>query len=284
MSQAFRARKRWGQHFLIDPGVPAAIAEAAELTPADRVLEIGPGGGALTRELAARAGSVVAVELDKRLAPELAALEAEFPQLRVVWADFLATSFPELGVEEAGCKVIANIPYYITTPILLKLLHADELERGPFAALTPRPARILLMVQEEVAARLLAEPGTKAYGSVTVLVRYAATVRRVLKVPRTAFRPKPQVDSAVIMLEPRLQAPVEVGDARLFSRVVRAAFNQRRKMLGNALKAAAFDPEALQRAFAAVGIDPQRRGETLSLEEFASLARQLRPAVEAQLS
>jgi 16S rRNA (adenine1518-N6/adenine1519-N6)-dimethyltransferase len=274
-TQGFRTKKRFGQNFLKDPAIPAAIVEAAELTKADRVLEIGPGQGALTRGLLEAAGEVVAVELDTRLAPTLEALQAEQPHLRVVWGDFLATTFAELGLSETGTKVIANIPYYITSPILLKLLHADTIERAPLETVPEWPERIILMVQAEVAHRLLAKPGTKDYGSLSVICQYAAEISQVVRVPRTAFVPRPQVDSMVVMLKPRKTPPIDVQDPKRFFQVVRAAFGLRRKTLSNALKGAGFEQAKLAAAFAATGIDPVRRGETLSLEEFAALARAL---------
>ncbi|MNX83502.1 Ribosomal RNA small subunit methyltransferase A [compost metagenome] len=274
-TQGFRTKKRFGQNFLKDPAVPAAIIEAAELTTTDKVLEIGPGQGALTRGLLAEAGEVVAVEIDTRLTSTLEALQAEQPHLRVVWGDFLQTSFEELGLPEAQTKVVANIPYYITSPILLKLLHGDAIERAPIESIPAWPERIILMVQEEVAKRLLAKPGTKDYGSLSVICQYAAEITPVIRVPRTAFIPRPQVDSMVVMLKPRKKAPIDVENPKRFFQVVHGAFGQRRKTLSNALKGAGFDKEALEAAFTTTGIDPTRRGETLSLEEFAALARAL---------
>lgn len=273
--QGFRAKKHLGQNFLADPRIAVAIVEAAELTSDDRVLEIGPGQGALSRELALRAGEVVAVEVDTRLLPTLEALQGEHANLRVVWADFMQTSFEQLGLLEAGTKVVANIPYYITTPILLKLLHADELARMPLEAIPAFPERIILMVQQEVALRLMARPGTKDYGSLSVIVQYAADVTSVVRVPRTAFVPRPQVDSHVVMLTLRRTAPVAIDHPRRFFQVVRGAFGQRRKTLLNALKGAGFEATALQAAFSATGIDPGRRGETLDMAEFAALANAL---------
>jgi len=271
---SFRTKKRLGQNFLKDRRILDAIVEAAELTPADRVLEIGPGQGVLTRELASQAGKVVAVELDRDLAPFLDALQSEFPNLHVVWNDFLKVSWEDLGLPETGTKVVANIPYYITTPILLKLLHEDELAAKPFSQLTGRVSDILLMVQAEVADRLAAKPGTKDYGSITVLVQYAATVETVVKVPRSAFKPAPNVDSKVIRIRPRTEPIIDVADPRVFFRVVRAAFNQRRKTLLNALSMS-FDKDRLRKAEEATGISLTRRGETLSLPEFAALANAL---------
>lgn len=274
MTDKFRPKKRLGQNFLIDATVPIAIADAAELSASDQVLEIGPGQGVLTRELVKQAGKVVAVELDTRLEKDLKALQEEASNLRIVWGDFLQTSFTELGMEEAQAKVVANIPYYITTPILLKLLHGEDFERLPFDQVPPRPQRILLMVQEEVAARLMAKPGCKDYGSLTILAQYAAEITSVIKVPRTSFRPKPEVDSRVLMLIPREKPPVDVADPKRYFQLVRGAFGQRRKTVLNALQAAGFERAMLEKALADVGIDPMRRGETLSLQDFANLANQ----------
>jgi len=270
----FRAKKRLGQNFLTDRRILDAIVDAANLTPEDRVLEIGPGQGVLTRELASRAGQVVAVELDRDLKPILEPLQAEFPNLGIVWNDFLKVEWQDLGLPESGTKVVANIPYYITTPILLKLLHEEELTNKPFAELTGRVSDIFLMVQAEVADRLNAKPSTKDYGSITVLVQYAATVETVVKVPRTAFKPAPNVDSKVIRLRPRTEPLVDVKQPRVFFKVVRAAFNQRRKTLLNALSMS-FDKDRLREAEAATGISLTRRGETLMLDEFATLANAL---------
>ncbi len=278
--EGFRAKKRLGQNFLVDPRIPVAIADAAELRSADKVLEIGPGQGALTRELTKGAGEVVAVEIDQRLQPTLDALQKELPNLRVVWGDFMQTSMEDLGLTEPGLKVVANIPYYITTPILLKLLHADEIARRPLPEVPPRPERIILMIQQEVADRLLASPGNKDYGSLSVIAQYAAEVSRVVRVPRTAFAPRPQVDSMVVMLKPRAEAPVDVPNPALFFRVVRGSFGQRRKTLLNALKGAGFPAETLKPAFERMGLDSNRRGETLSLQEFADLAKAI-DAVQA---
>ena len=218
------------------------------------------------------AGEVVAVELDTRLEKDLEILQGQFQNLRVVWGDFLQTDFEALSLDETRTKVVANIPYYITTPILLKLLHGAEFERLPFDQVSPRPMRILLMVQEEVARRLMAKPGNKDYGSLSIITQYAAEVRPVIKVPRQAFAPRPQVDSQVVMLVPRSEPPVEVQDAKIFFKLVRGAFAQRRKTILNALQAAGFERSKLEEALSQAGIDMMRRGETLSLEAFAKLA------------
>lgn len=271
---SFRAKKRFGQNFLTDRRILEAIVTAADLKPEDKVLEIGPGQGALTRELAKRAGEVVAVEVDRDLQPILAPLQAEFPNLRILWNDFLKLSWEEMGLPESGTKVVANIPYYITTPILLKLLHEEEVSTRPFFEQSGRVSDILLMVQAEVADRLSAKPATKDYGAITVFAQYAAEISTVVKVPRSAFKPAPNVDSKVIRLCPRSEPVVDVQDPRVFFKVVRAAFNQRRKTLLNALSAV-FDKDRLRQAEAATGLDLSRRGETLTMDEFAQLANAL---------
>lgn len=268
-----RAKKRLGQNFLVDMTVVDRIVEAAELGPEDQVLEIGPGQGVLTRALAAKAGKVVCVELDQSLAPFLSELQFEHPNVTVVWGDFLKTPWESLPFDFAKpIKVVANIPYYITTPILMALLQADRLAKEPFTAVKPLAERILLMIQKEVADRLLAAPGSKTYGSLTIASQYASAVERVVPVPARAFRPRPQVDSAVVRLFPRSSAPVETIETTLLFKLVRAGFNQRRKTLLNSLAAGGWTKPALHEAAAKAGIDLERRPESLALEEFARLA------------
>lgn len=215
---------------------------------------------------------MVAVEKDRDLAPLLAEVQAVHPNVHLVWGDFLkqdlaalwATAPPGPG---GTCKVAANLPYYITSPILVKLLTSPTL-----------PSLAVLLVQQEVADRLLAAPGTRAYGSLSVLVQFHTAPELVLKVPPGAFFPVPEVSSAAVRLRFRPVPPVEAGDPAFFFRVVRAAFAQRRKTLLNALAAGlapAVSRETLQAALAAAGIDPLRRGETLGLTEFAALTRAL---------
>lgn len=269
---AVRARRRLGQNFLSNPAILERIADSAGITPEDTVLEIGPGTGLLTRHLARRAGQVVAVEIDERMKPDLDLVCRDHPNVRVVWGDFLKLPWADLGLPADRLEVVANIPYYITTPILLELLQARALEQHPLSEIAPRARAIVLMVQQEVAERMRAHPASKDYGSLSVLVQYAAAVERCFLVPRGAFVPRPKVDSAVVRLLPRREPPVAVADPRTFFRVVRGAFGQRRKTLMNALLGASFDREALTTAFEAAGIDPGRRGETLSIAEFAALS------------
>jgi 16S rRNA (adenine1518-N6/adenine1519-N6)-dimethyltransferase len=271
-----RPKKRLGQNFLKDKGVLEKILAAAELTPEDQVLEIGPGRGALTEVLAPHATTLVAVEIDRGLQEHLLPLSAQHPHLDIRFQDFMKTEWAELGFQpQRPVKVVANIPYYITTPILLKLLQAPRIEKEPLTAVPPLAERILLMVQWEVAKRMTAAPGSKDYGSLSVVCQYAAEVSIVTKVPAGAFYPRPEVDSAVVMLKPRATAPVEVNDAARLFRVVRGAFQQRRKTLQNGLLAAGFERPRLEAAVAATGLDLGRRAETLSLAEFAALANAL---------
>lgn len=268
-----RAKKRLGQNFLKDRRVVEQIVTAAELGPEAQVLEIGPGRGVLTGALSEAAGKVVAVELDRTLQPILAELQSAHPNLTVVWGDFLKTPWEELPFEAGKpVKVVANIPYYITTPILMKLLQEPRLLKEPLADVEPIAERILLMVQWEVAKRLRAAPGTKDFGSLSLIAQYAADVEIVTKVPAESFKPKPQVDSAVVMLRPRRAPPVAVENPARMFRVIRGAFQQRRKTLQNGLLAAGFTREQIGSAVAATGLDLGRRAETLSLAEFATLA------------
>jgi 16S rRNA (adenine1518-N6/adenine1519-N6)-dimethyltransferase len=263
----FHTRRALGQHLLIDRNVLSRIVAAADLSPEDHVVEIGPGIGTLTRELSAAAGQVTAVELDTRLLPILREVLEDRPNATVIHADFLKLSLASFFAERCGgrrCKVVANLPYYITSPAITALL-----EQRTYLE------RIVLMVQREVAERLSAPPGSEDYGSLTVFVQWHATVETVARVSRRVFLPPPRVDSAVVRLMPRTLPPAPVADeARLFD-VVHAAFQKRRKTLLNALAtfpALGLTREAAAAALARAGIDASRRGETLSLPEFAALA------------
>jgi 16S rRNA (adenine1518-N6/adenine1519-N6)-dimethyltransferase len=265
-----RPQRRLGQNFLCHQGILTAVADAAELTPEDSVLEVGAGLGALTAELAARAGRVVAVELDRALFGLLAATpELRSGAVQLVSGDILRLTDDELLLPAGGgpFKVVANIPYYLTSPLIERVL-----ERWPQCLLA------VLMVQEEVARRLVAKPGGREYGSMTVFVGYYACVELVRVVPASAFWPRPDVRSAVVRLRRRTAAPFAVDPAAFFS-VVHAAFGQRRKQIRNSLGgpplgllAHEIEP-ALERA----GIDGARRAEELSLLEFGRLAAAVRP-------
>jgi 16S rRNA (adenine1518-N6/adenine1519-N6)-dimethyltransferase len=257
-----RPRKRWGQHFLCDPPVARRIVETAELGRRSVALEIGPGLGALTDELAARVGRLYLVEVDPALANRLAARFAGEPRVQVVAGDVLSMPLEDV-VSEPVVTVVANLPYNIAMPILFRLL--DARARFP---------RAVLMLQREMAQRLAAASGTAAYGVVSVLVQAFADVRIAFGVSRRSFLPRPDVDSAVVDVRWSAAARANIGDVALFRAVVRAAFGQRRKMLRNALAALATERAVdLAAAFATTDIAPTARAETLDLAAFARLAR-----------
>jgi 16S rRNA (adenine1518-N6/adenine1519-N6)-dimethyltransferase len=256
-----RPKKSLGQNFLKDPHYLRKIVEAAAVTRDDQVLEIGPGLGHLTRELAARAGRVVVVELDDRLVPVLRRELAAAPNVEIVHADALAFDY---GALAGTWKVVANLPYYISTPLIERLISW----RSKFATLT-------LMLQKEVAERIAADPGGKDYGVLTVMVQLHAEPSIAFTVPPGAFTPPPKVDSAVVTLRVRRQPAVAVADEQFLEKVVKTAFSQRRKTLRNSL-GALIDRTAAAAAAQAVGISPDRRPETLSLDEFGRLADALR--------
>ena len=261
-----RASKKLGQNFLVDAGIVRGIVEAAEIQPGDRVLEIGPGIGTLTQGLLEAGAHVTAVELDKKLPAVLAKTLEGYENFNLVPGDILKTDIPALMGEEKF-KVAANLPYYITTPILMTLLE----KKLPIT-------QLVTMVQKEVAERMIAQPGTKAYGALSVAVQYYTEPHIAMDVPPRSFIPAPEVDSVVIACRVRENPPVDIKDSaeeKLFFRVVKGAFGQRRKTLGNALKAAGFDKELLAKALENAGVDAGRRGETLTLAEFAAIAREL---------
>lgn len=260
------ASKRLGQNFLIHGGTVAAIVETADIRPGDRVLEIGPGLGTLTQGLVEAGAIVTAVEVDKKLPAVLRETLAGYEQVRIVGGDILKTDIPAL-MGDAPFKVVANLPYYITTPILLTLLE----KHLPIT-------RIVTMVQREVAERMTASPGGKAYGSLSVAVQYYTVPRLAIEVAPRCFLPPPAVASAVMDCVVRQAPAVDVADEKLFFQIVRAAFGQRRKTLGNALKSLGFAQAALMDALSAAGIDPMRRGETLSLSAYAALTAALMAA------
>lgn len=256
-----RARKRWGQHFLCDPAVARRIVDTAEVGPETTVLEIGPGLGALSDELAERAGQLHLLEIDRGLAARLRERYAERSHVRVIEGDVLEVPLADL-IPEPRATVVSNLPYNISTPIVFLL--RDLRARFP---------RAVLMLQREVAMRLAARPGSADYGVTSVLVQAVAEVRVVFVVSRRSFLPPPQVDSAVIDVRWSDGLRVDVKDAGTFEGLVRAAFGQRRKMLRNALADfLATHGENGATAFARAGIDPTARAETLDLAAFARLA------------
>ncbi|MGI6558898.1 MAG: 16S rRNA (adenine(1518)-N(6)/adenine(1519)-N(6))-dimethyltransferase RsmA [Limnochordia bacterium] len=251
-------KKALGQNFLIDRNIRDKIVDAAAITGEDVVLEIGPGVGTLTEELARRASRVIAVELDGGL---VRVLRDRLPPERVavVEGDVLALDLPSLLGEGSPIKIVANLPYYITSPIIFRLLE------------WPRWEMMVIMVQGEVAERLVAGPGTKAYGSLSAAVALHARAEILFRVSRRVFYPQPQVDSAVVRLLPRRDLEVDLQGPSL---LIRAAFGQRRKTLANALAAAPWNPlskEETEKVLLAAGIDPLRRGESLRPEDFLRL-------------
>jgi 16S rRNA (adenine1518-N6/adenine1519-N6)-dimethyltransferase len=268
MSNAHRAKKSLGQNFLIDPNQQRRIVAALDPQPADTVLEIGPGQGALTHHLAAAVGRLILVELDNDLAPALARTFAAHAHVQVVHADFMDVDINALVADVRTLKVVGNIPYNITTPIIFRLLERVH-----------RPERIVLMVQKEVADRIAAPPGTGTYGALSVGVRTVAHVERLFVVGRGAFRPVPRVDSAVIRIVPRVPPPLTAEEERDVRELTRAAFAWRRKQLQRTLRSApqyelsADDVAALERD---TSIALEQRPEQLGPEQFTALARALR--------
>lgn len=261
------ARKKYGQNFLTDVRLLDDIVEAAGVGPEDVVLEIGPGLGCLTARLALAAKKVIAVEIDDSLIPVLDRTLADHDNITVINDDILKLDIQELigkEAETARIKVVANLPYYITTPIIMGLLEKEL----PIESVT-------VMVQLEVAERMQSEPGTKEYGALTLAVAYYTRPEIVLRVSRDAFMPPPNVDSAVIKLTLNEEPPVTCSDTALMWQIIRAAFNQRRKTLANALSGGGIcggDKTAITSAIEAAGLSPTVRGEKLTLEQYAKLA------------
>ncbi|HIE13627.1 MAG TPA: 16S rRNA (adenine(1518)-N(6)/adenine(1519)-N(6))-dimethyltransferase RsmA [Desulfotomaculum sp.] len=269
LERGIKPKKRLGQNFLVNPGVLEKTVTAAGLSPGDTVVEIGPGVGALTARLAETAGKVIAVEVDRRLVALLQDTLSGYPNVFLEEADALQTDFDGLVAEAGGAfpyKVVANLPYYVTTPLLIRLLQSGF-----------RIKLMVLTVQREVALRLVARPGTKEYGALSVFVQYKTKPDLVGVVSRGSFYPVPAVDSAIVRLAVRSDPAVIVPDDQLLFRIVRASFAKRRKTLLNALAGSSLglDRETWRLILVRAGIDPQRRGETLTLEEFAAVARLL---------
>jgi 16S rRNA (adenine1518-N6/adenine1519-N6)-dimethyltransferase len=257
----FKFTKSLGQNFLIDDSVLLDIVEGAEVNSEDFIIEIGPGVGTLTRELLKRAKRVCAIELDAGLLPILREELKDYDNFEIVHKDALKVNFDEIIGEEKSVKVVANLPYYVTTPIIAKLLN----ENYKFKSLT-------IMIQKEVGERIAAEPNSKDYGALSTLVQYHCNTKIIRKVPPSSFIPQPKVDSIVVKLDKLPEPSVKVMDEKLYFRVIREAFNMRRKTLWNAAKNLKMDKEIIEEAFNKSGIDSKRRGETLSLQEFANLA------------
>ncbi len=260
----FKLSKSLGQNFLTDKNIIDKIIDASDITEEDLVIEIGPGIGVLTAEAAQRAKKVVAVEIDRNLIPILQETLAEFSNVEIINQDVLKTDLNQI-IESAGCRrarIIGNLPYYITTPIIMGILEGHV-----------RADSITIMMQKEVAERIKSRPGTKAYGALSVAVQYYCTVDSVAVVPKEVFVPVPKVDSAVLRLDIRSEMPVTLTDEEMFFRCIKAGFGQRRKTLSNSLMGiGGVTREDVKAALAACDIDEKRRAETLSLDEFADLA------------
>ncbi len=261
----FRLSKSLGQNFLVDKNIIDNIIEGSLIGEKDLVIEIGPGVGALTVEAAKAAAKVVAIEIDQALIPILEETLRGHDNVTVLNKDVLKTDLNAL-IQEHRCggsvRIIGNLPYYITTPIIMKILE----DRVPADSITA-------MMQKEVADRIQSEPGSRVYGALSVAVQYYCTVQQILSVPRAVFVPQPKVDSAVLRMDVRKEHPVDLQDEALFFQCMKSGFEQRRKTLLNSLTGTAgLSKEDINRILTAVGIDPGRRSETLDLQEFAALS------------
>ena len=270
----FSFKKSLGQNFLIDPNILRNIVSHANLTENSGAIEVGPGIGALTEHLARGAKKVVSFEIDQRLLPVLEDTLSPYENVKIVHSDILKADVKSVIEEEMpgieDIMVVANLPYYVTTPILMKLLNDRLPIRG-----------FVVMMQKEVADRITAKPGTKEYGSLSIAIQYYCTAEVAMIVPKTVFMPQPNVDSAVIRLIRHDAPPVEVISEDFLFVVTRASFVQRRKTILNNLQAGLpngkKEKEAILAALEAAGIEPTRRGETLSIQEFGTLADALYP-------
>lgn len=264
----FFFKKSLGQNFIIDANILENIIEQAGINQDSGVIEIGPGIGALTEQLGRHADQVVAFEIDQRLLPILADTLSQYDNIMMIHQDILEADVSETIKKnfsrEQDVHIVANLPYYITTPILTKLLE----EKLPVESIT-------VMIQKEVAARMAAKPSTKSYGSLSIAIQYYTTAEIVMQVPKGVFMPQPNVDSAVLQLSIRKNAPVFVENEAYFFSMVKACFSQRRKTLRNNLTnylSEQYDKETITVMLDNIGIDGTRRGESLTMEEFANLA------------
>ena len=269
----FRHSKSLGQNFLSDKNIIDAIIEGSEIGAEDLVIEIGPGMGILTAAAAECASRVVAVEIDRHLIPILTETLENYDNVEIINADVMKTDLSEV-VEKyrtsGKVRIIGNLPYYITTPIVMKLLE----ERVPADSIT-------IMMQKEVADRIKASPGSKTYGALSVAVGFYCTVRHIANAPKEVFVPRPKVDSTVIRLDVRQERPVELVDEKLFFETIKKGFGQRRKTLLNSLTGIRGMPkESIAAVLADCGIDFRRRAETLSMSEFADLANEIAQRAE----
>ena len=270
----FRRADSLGQNFLVDRNIIEKIIDAAELTESTLVIEIGPGMGALTQVAAEKAGKVIAVEIDRHLIPVLGEVVGHLDNVEIINQDILKTDINELIDSEKKnfatsdheidkVVILGNLPYYITTPIIMGILEREI-----------KMDTMVIMMQKEVAERIVATPGGKTYGALSIACQFFCETNYVTTVPRTVFQPQPKVDSAVLRLDKRAELPWEIGAGgwKLFFEVVRAGFNRRRKTLLNALTALGMDKTELRSILDEAGVEPSRRAETLSIQEFANVA------------
>lgn len=261
----FKFTKSLGQNFLIDDNIVDKIVAGAGIGPSDKIIEVGPGIGTLTREMASRAEALMAVEIDKNLIPILTDTLGDYENVKIVNEDIIKADIRGLIDENLSggpVKLVANLPYYITTPIIMRFLEEDI-----------NVTDIVVMVQKEVAERMNAQPGGKDFGALSVAVQFYCDTEIVAKVPRHLFVPQPNVDSIVIALRVRPERKYRVDSEDLFFKVVKAAFGQRRKTLLNSIASMGnLSKDMVKEALEEAGIDPKRRGETLSLDEFANLS------------
>jgi 16S rRNA (adenine1518-N6/adenine1519-N6)-dimethyltransferase len=255
------AIKRLGQNFLIDPNIVRKIVALADITAIDSVLEIGPGRGILTEALCKAAGRVTAVEIDPRLHAYVAELQAQFANLTLVLDDAMTYPIDNLPV---GTVVVANLPYYLSTPLLFRLL--DHRDRFP---------RFVLMLQDEVADRLVAKAGSSEYGVLSIMAQYAADITKVFRVSAQCFRPRPDVGSAVVLLKTKERRPLSRENEPRFAALVKAAFAHRRKTLVNSLKDEGYDQKTVLEALHSLSLSPTARAETLSLPQLITLSSRI---------
>lgn len=266
----FKHSKSLGQNFLADIHIIEEIIDGSEIGPEDLVIEIGPGMGVLTAEAARRAHKVAAVEIDRNLIPILRETLGEFDNIEIINADIMKTDLGEVirnnpPAEGGAVRIIGNLPYYITTPIVMKLLE----DRVPAKSIT-------IMMQKEVADRMKAGPGGRDYGALSVAVGFYCTIAHIANAPKEVFVPRPKVDSTVLRLDLRDECPVDLIDEKAFFDAVKGGFGQRRKTLLNSLTGVrGLAKEQIGQVLAAAGIDPKRRAETLSLDEFAAVANEI---------
>jgi len=261
--ERFRPRKRWGQNFLVDHNIARKIISSAELSPEDIVLEIGAGKGILTGKIASQVKKVIAIEIDKKLCSFLPEELKNYKNVEIIEGDFLKLDISRFLTSgfRSSVKVIANLPYYITSPIIVKLLKMKGWSEAIF------------MLQREVGERIAASPGGKDYGALSILVQYHCDVEKQFNVSRNVFRPKPDVDSIVIKLKLLKLPRIKVKDEKMFFEIVHAAFSQRRKKLSNSISnVLEIDKYPLENLLERLNISPTRRAETLSIEEFATIS------------